>query len=71
MSKCRKCRHQNEVEICEGCYDNDAYEGYTNADRIRAMSDEELAQLFTQYSCEDADYTSLLPIEECKWGTKQ
>ena len=43
----------------------------TRGDAIRSMSDEELAELFTQYSCEDADYTSLLPIKECKWGTKQ
>ena len=43
----------------------------TNADRIRSMSDEELAELFTIWSCEDADYTTLLDIEDCKWGTKQ
>lgn len=43
----------------------------TQADKIRSMSDEELAGLFAQYSCEDADYTSLLPIKDCKWGTKQ
>lgn len=43
----------------------------TNADKIRSMTDEELAELFTQYSCEDADYASLLPIDDCLWGTKR
>ena len=47
------------------------YRPKTQADKIRSMSDEELAELFAQYSCEDADYTSLLPIKDCKWGTKQ
>ena len=47
------------------------YKPKTQADKIRSMSDEELAELFAQYSCEDADYTSLLPIKDCKWGTKQ
>lgn len=43
----------------------------TNADKIRSMTDEELAELFAQYSCEDGDYASLLPIDDCKWGTKR
>lgn len=47
------------------------YKPKTQADKIRSMSDAELAELFAQYSCEDADYTSLLPIKDCKWGTKQ
>lgn len=47
------------------------YKPKTQADKIRSMSDEELEELFAQYSCEDADYTSLLPIKDCKWGTKQ
>ena len=47
------------------------YKSKTQADKIRSMSDEELAELFAQFSCEDADYTSLLPIKDCKWGTKQ
>lgn len=47
------------------------YKPKTQADKIRSMSDAELAELFAQYSCEDADYTSLLPIKDCKWGTRQ
>lgn len=47
------------------------YKSKTQADKIRSTSDAELAELFAQYSCEDADYTSLLPIKDCKWGTKQ
>ncbi len=43
----------------------------TNADRIRNMSDEELAELFTIFSCEDADYISILPLKERLWGTKE
>lgn len=43
----------------------------TNADRIRSMTDEELAELFTTWSCEDNDYTTLLEVKDCKWGNKQ
>lgn len=43
----------------------------TNADRIRSMSDEELAELFVYWDCDEADYSTNLPINGCKWGSKE
>lgn len=45
---CVGCKHERESEVspsCIGCKQNaiDKYERITNADRIRSMSDEELA----------------------------
>lgn len=87
MAKCKNCRNLTSVEeygekypwcdMLDDCpnieFERDCpnFEKMSNADAIRNMTDEELAELFAQYSCEDSDYTSLLPIEECKWGTKQ
>lgn len=78
MAKCETCKFDNVCDFSgtfrnnvRECRTYEQKEQQTWGNKIRAMSDEELAELFTQYSCEDADYTSLLPIEECKWGTKQ
>lgn len=84
MKDCSKCKRA-DIKCCHTCKkdankcnvwhhcgsDCPEYEVITNADRIRSMTDEELAELFTQYSCEDADYASLLPIDDCLWGTKR
>ena len=47
MSKCDTCGRRAYGYLCDGCIhdpDNkDLYEPMTNADRIRAMTDEELA----------------------------
>lgn len=43
----------------------------TNADRIRSFSDEELAELFVYWDCDGADYSTNLPINGCKWGSKE
>ena len=47
MSKCETCARKQYGYLCDGCIhdpDNkDLYEPMTNADRIRAMNDEELA----------------------------
>ena len=49
MSKCETCARKQYGYLCDGCIhdpDNkDLYEPMTNADRIRGMSDEELAKL--------------------------
>lgn len=48
MTKCAHCRYtfKNMDEVpCIGCFNHDKFENYhrqTQADRIRAMSDEEL-----------------------------
>ena len=44
MEKCRKCRHVDSWEKCEKCYEGCNFEGNTNGNKIRAMSDEELAE---------------------------
>ena len=48
MSKCETCAKKQYGYLCDGCIhdpDNkDLYEPMTNADRIRAMTDEELAE---------------------------
>ena len=73
MSYCGECYYSGKkLKPCMNCYEgSEAKTEYTNADRIRSMTDEELAELFAQYSCEDADYASLLPIDDCLWGTKR
>lgn len=43
----------------------------TNADRIRSFSDKELAELFVYWDCDGADYSTNLPINGCKWGSKE
>ena len=47
MSKCETCGKKQFGYLCDGCIHDpsatDKYEPMNNADRIRAMSDEELA----------------------------
>ena len=71
---CINCKYgmtTDDYEHCGNCDKGSNFVKMTNADLIRSMSDEELAELFTIWSCEGADYTTLLDIEDCKWGTKQ
>jgi len=62
---CDTCGHQYS-DVCGGCESLDGvpvkYKKKTNADRIRAMTDEELAEFFSKvFGC------SRCPIyEECK-----
>lgn len=46
--KCDTCRHQDDFWVCDTCIHDrslkDNYEPLTNGDRIRAMTDEELAE---------------------------
>lgn len=55
MGKCDTCGKKKYGYLCEGCiHDPDAmdkYEPMTNADRIRAMSDEELAKWLNSSGC--------------------
>lgn len=52
MSKCETCARKKYGYLCDGCIhdpDNkDLYEPMTNADSIRSMSDEELAEFLHQ-----------------------
>ena len=58
MSRCDSCRYQNDFEFhaCHICHmEKDMYKPKkTNADRIRAMSDEELAMVFGE-DCADRE----------------
>ena len=49
MSKCETCARKKYGYLCDGCIhdpDNkDLYEPMTNADHIRSMTDEELANI--------------------------
>ena len=55
MSRCDSCRYQNDFEFhaCHICHmEKDMYKPKkTNADRIRAMSDEELAEWIWGVAC--------------------
>lgn len=50
MKNCKNCRYKGRptyIDPCAGCHEFDKFElksTTTNADRIRAMSDEELAE---------------------------
>ena len=49
MADCRKCKHNYKPPTCEPkcnrmCDGESDFEPITNADRIRSMSDEELAE---------------------------
>lgn len=48
MGKCDTCRHQDDFWVCDTCIHDrslkDSFEPLTNGDRIRAMTDEELAE---------------------------
>ena len=58
MSKCEKCKHKLNENFfaCDVCIREpslkDRYEPLTNADRIRAMTDEELALEFMTWRME-------------------
>ena len=64
FESCMKCKHTNKTENdypcnqCKHCIDvKDHYKPMTNADRIRNMSDEELAIFINSARC-DAMYGS-------------
>lgn len=59
---CVGCKYENESvesKYCLGCKQNaiDKYTPMTNADKIRSMSDEELAEfLIRQQACDNCEY---------------
>lgn len=65
---CKLCKYENysmESEECLGCKQNsvDKYKRITNSDRIRSMSDEELAEFIEQISTDS--------METISFGTKE
>lgn len=53
MTKCDKCLNKNNRRICKICDDYDCFEekAITNAERIRRMSDAELAKFIASIKC--------------------
>ena len=49
-TKCGKCKIQRKRPVCNSCFSYDKFIpiAITNADRIRSMSDEELAEFFLE-----------------------
>lgn len=63
MSKCFKCKHKGELShVCDECIDGEMYEKtvITNGDRIRSMTDEELAKLMDEatdyFNCDECEF---------------
>lgn len=55
MAECRNCIQ--DYGLCGDCYEGSLYKGMNNANRIRNMSDEELAELLIrQHACDKCDY---------------
>lgn len=63
MSQCDKCKYPYDIRKwpCEDCLQGDRFEPkpLTNADRIRAMTDEELASFACNRSC------AYCPVVDC------
>ena len=59
MKNCKNCRYKGRptyIDPCAGCHEFDKFElksTTTNADRIRAMSDEELAEFLANMLVEN------------------
>lgn len=61
-TKCEKCAVQRKSKICNSCIGYCYFNPMSNADRIRSMSDEELAGLtityndyYGEYYCSDEE----------------
>ena len=51
---CPFCRYEKSEENCRGCFEGSNYRPKpTNADRIRSMTDKELAKYLYVKTCED------------------
>lgn len=51
MDSCKGCKFKKTpTSLCESCWDQDQFRRQTQADRIRAMSDEELAEFLGDYN---------------------
>ena len=48
-TKCGTCIIQRQKPICNSCLGHQFYKPMSNADKIRNMSDEELAEFFNQF----------------------
>lgn len=67
---CKGCRYENKTEdsiYCKGCKQNavDKYVKMTNADKIRNMTDEELAEFLDVMVVDGLDCVLGLPCDYC------
>ena len=64
-TKCGKCKIQRGRPVCNSCFSYDKFIpiAITNADRIRSMSDDELADFIEQVSTDS--------METISFGTKE
>ena len=70
MADCRKCKHNYKPPTCEPkcnrlCDGESDFKPKTNADKIRSMSDEELAELFTKLAWNSEVQTT--PLKYLDW----
>ena len=70
-TKCGKCKIQRRSPICNSCEKFNRFVPMTNADRIRNMSDEELAEFLQETVYESGDnlflcYDCSIVKGECK-----
>lgn len=71
--KCATCKRSSKADgwvVCANCIHNssrkDRYEPLTNADRIRNMTDEEMAEYLGNIHYCPAPYPTCDPTKECK-----
>lgn len=69
--KCDTCRHRDDFWVCDTYIHNgsmkDSFEPLTNGDRIRAMTDEELAEFlsFGTFTCSGVDADACSRSDDC------
>lgn len=61
MDECKNCANMDN-EYCFACDDGNQFKPMTNADRIRAMTDEEMAEFI-----ENPNGKPWYRCGECKW----
>ena len=68
-TKCGKCKIQRKRPVCNSCFSYDKFIpiAITNADRIRSMSDEELAEFLIKTDCclAKSEHVDCSNQEEC------
>ena len=63
---CNKCKNENDISLCSRCDDGSEYIKRTNADRIRSMSDEEMADLIASGEiCAICPFCKFYGTESC------
>lgn len=64
-TKCGTCIFQRGKPICNSCMKYHLYKPMSNADKIRSMTDEELAEMFTKLAWNSEVQTT--PLKYLDW----